>query len=52
MQKKVSKHKWLTGGVKLVNEVKKNPSGKILRKEYRAMAEKEVGDSAKKESRL
>ena len=52
MQKKVTKHKWLTGGVKICDEIKKNPSGKILRKEYRAQAAKEIGDSAGKESRL
>lgn len=52
MQKKVTKHKWLTGGVKICDEIKKNPSGKILRKEYRAQAAKEIGDSASKESRL
>lgn len=52
METKVTRHKWLTGGVKIVDEIKKNPSGKILRKEYRAMAEKEVADSASKESRL
>lgn len=52
METKVTRHKWLTGGVKIVDEIKKNPSGKILRREYRAMAEKEVADSATKESRL
>lgn len=25
MEKKVTKHKWLTGGVKIVDEIKKNP---------------------------
>ena len=52
METKVTKHKWLTGGVKVVDEIKKNPSGKILRREYRELAKKEIGDSASKESRL
>lgn len=52
MKTKVTKHKWLTGGVKVEQEIEKNPSGKILRKNYRERAKKEVGDGAKKESRL
>lgn len=32
-----SKAKWLRGGVKFIEEIPKNPSGKILRKELRRM---------------
>jgi 4-coumarate--CoA ligase len=52
MSKRVAPHKRLTGGVVLVDEVPKNPSGKILRKILRERAKHEVGDSAAKESRL
>ena len=44
MESKVSRHKRLTGGVKIVQEIAKNPSGKILRKIYREEAKKEAGD--------
>lgn len=33
--KNASKHKWLHGGVKFIDEIPKNPSGKILRRELR-----------------
>jgi 4-coumarate--CoA ligase len=52
MSKRVAPHKRLVGGVVLVDEVPKNPSGKILRKILRERAKHEVGDSAAKESRL
>ncbi|KAH6655457.1 AMP-binding enzyme [Truncatella angustata] len=44
MQNKVVRYKWLKGGVIYVPEIPKNPSGKILRKELRDRAAKEVGD--------
>jgi 4-coumarate--CoA ligase len=37
VQENVSKTKWLYGGVKFVDEIPKNPSGKILRKDMRQM---------------
>jgi len=64
---KVSRHKRLTGGVKFVDAISKNPvslslnkqictnklqSGKILRRLYRDIAKEEVGDKEAKESRL
>ncbi|KAI0134443.1 hypothetical protein BJ170DRAFT_200423 [Xylariales sp. AK1849] len=52
MQKKVIRYKWLKGGVVFVPEVPKNPSGKILRKELRDRAAKEVGDRKPTASKL
>lgn len=37
VQKRCIKYKWLEGGVKFVNAVPRNPSGKILRKELKAL---------------
>lgn len=37
VQNNVSKTKWLHGGVKFVDSIPKNPSGKILRKDMRKM---------------
>ncbi|KAI9723811.1 MAG: hypothetical protein M1828_004061 [Chrysothrix sp. TS-e1954] len=45
MEKKVARHKRLAGGVRLVEAIAKNPSGKILRKLYREQAAKEVSGS-------
>jgi acyl-coenzyme A synthetase/AMP-(fatty) acid ligase len=44
---KVSNHKRLRGGVCLIKAVPKSPSGKILRKDLRAMAKKEQEDAVK-----
>jgi 4-coumarate--CoA ligase len=44
LAKRVSRHKRLVGGVKFVDAIPKNPSGKILRKVLREQAVKEVGD--------
>ncbi|KAF2154710.1 acetyl-CoA synthetase-like protein [Myriangium duriaei CBS 260.36] len=52
MNKKVAPHKRLTGGVSFVDDIPKNPSGKILRKILREQAAKELGDSAPKQSKL
>jgi acyl-coenzyme A synthetase/AMP-(fatty) acid ligase len=49
---KVAKHKRLAGGVKFVDAIPKNPSGKILRKILRDQAKTEVGDGAVRESKL
>jgi len=45
MSTKVAKHKRLLGGVKIIDSIPKNPSGKILRKFLREQAIKEVGNS-------
>ena len=53
LAKRVSRHKRLAGGVVCVNEIPKNPSGKILRKIMRDRAKQEVGDREQvRESRL
>ena len=52
LAEKVARHKRLAGGVKFVDSIPKNPSGKIQRKILRDEAQKEVGDSAVRESRL
>jgi 4-coumarate--CoA ligase len=48
----VAKHKRLAGGVKFVDAIPKNPSGKILRTILRDQAKIEVGDGPVRESRL
>lgn len=40
---RVARHKRLTGGVRFVEAIPKNPSGKILRKELKAIAKREMG---------
>jgi len=52
MDARVAKHKKLVGGVRFVQMIPKNPSGKILRKILREQAKAEVGDSAPKAARL
>lgn len=52
LAKKVAPHKRLAGGVKFVDAIPKNPSGKILRKALRDLAKTEVGDGPVRESRL
>lgn len=52
MKTRVNRSKWLTGGIRFVDAIPKNPSGKILRKILRDQAEAEVGDSDARESRL
>lgn len=44
---KVAQHKRLRGGVLLMEAIPKSPSGKILRKDLRAMAKKEEEDPVK-----
>ncbi|KAJ3194448.1 hypothetical protein HK101_002663 [Irineochytrium annulatum] len=41
IQKKVSNHKWLRGGVAFIDAIPKSPSGKILRRVLRDMDAKE-----------
>lgn len=41
ISKTLAKYKWLEGGVKFVDAIPKNPSGKILKRLLREEAEKE-----------
>ncbi|GAB1313999.1 hypothetical protein MFIFM68171_04209 [Madurella fahalii] len=52
MEGKVTRYKQLKGGVVFTDAIPKNPSGKILRKQLRERARKEVGDSAPRGSKL
>ncbi|KAI1180359.1 acetyl-CoA synthetase-like protein [Nemania sp. FL0916] len=52
METKVIRYKRLKGGVKFIDSIPKNPSGKILRKQLRDRAAKEVGDRKPAESKL
>ncbi|EMR64540.1 putative 4-coumarate- ligase protein [Eutypa lata UCREL1] len=52
MEGKVVHYKRLRGGVKFVEAVPKNPSGKILRRQLRDQAAKEVGDKKPSASKL
>ncbi|KAI0390153.1 acetyl-CoA synthetase-like protein [Xylariaceae sp. FL0594] len=52
METRVVRYKWLKGGVKFIDAIPKNPSGKILRKQLRELAAKEVGDSKPASSKL
>jgi acyl-coenzyme A synthetase/AMP-(fatty) acid ligase len=51
---KVANHKRLRGGVVLIEAIPKSPSGKILRKDLRAMTKKEIEEKVKsgREARL
>lgn len=52
LAQRVARYKRLAGGVVCVDDIPKNPSGKILRKLLRERAKEEVGDRDGKESRL
>ncbi|PNH27406.1 hypothetical protein VD0002_g10187 [Verticillium dahliae] len=52
LEKKVSRHKRLRGGVAFTDVIPKNPSGKILRKILREKAKQEVGDRDPATSKL
>ncbi|KAK3325898.1 hypothetical protein B0H66DRAFT_549727 [Apodospora peruviana] len=52
MAGKVARYKHLKGGVVFTDAVPKNPSGKILRKLLRDRAQKEIGDTAPRSSKL
>lgn len=42
MDKRVARHKRLVGGVVFIDMIPKNPSGKIMRRELRERAKKEL----------
>ncbi|KAJ2994791.1 hypothetical protein NUW58_g1456 [Xylaria curta] len=52
METRVTRYKWLKGGVKFIDAIPKNPSGKILRKKLRDLAAAEVGDKKPTDSKL
>ncbi|KAI0878150.1 acetyl-CoA synthetase-like protein [Hypoxylon argillaceum] len=52
LEPRVTRYKWLKGGVKFIDAIPKNPSGKILRKQLRDLATKEVGDRKPADSKL
>lgn len=52
MDKKVSRTKRITGGVRFVQTIPKNPSGKILRKLIREAAKAEDGNPEARASKL
>ncbi|GAP84679.1 putative AMP-binding enzyme [Rosellinia necatrix] len=52
METRVIRYKWLKGGVKFIDAIPKNPSGKILRKQLKDLAAKEVGDRKPTASKL
>lgn len=47
LAKKVVKYKQLKGGVQFVDVIPKNPSGKILRRQLREMAQKQEKQQSK-----
>jgi acyl-coenzyme A synthetase/AMP-(fatty) acid ligase len=51
ISEQLAAYKQLTGGVKFLAEIPKSASGKILKKDLRAQAEEEEGESAKEEIR-
>ncbi|KAF8707285.1 hypothetical protein AX14_013661 [Amanita brunnescens Koide BX004] len=50
-QENLSKYKWLRGGIEVVKEIPKSPTGKVLRRELQAKYEKSVARK-KDESKL
>ncbi|PGH15574.1 hypothetical protein AJ79_02356 [Helicocarpus griseus UAMH5409] len=52
LKPRVAKHKWLTGGVVIVDEVPKSPSGKILRKVMREWAKRDAAKVQGSRARL
>ena len=48
VEKNCTRYKWLTGGVLFVDEIPKNPSGKIMRKVLRERAANEVAGARSK----
>ena len=52
MEGKVSKHKWLTGGVKFVDVVPKSAAGKIIRTRLREMAKRDREERLAPRARL
>jgi acyl-coenzyme A synthetase/AMP-(fatty) acid ligase len=49
---KAANHKWLRGGVMLVESIPKSPSGKILRKDLRALVKEEAAVQATRSAKL
>lgn len=47
VKEQCTQYKWITGGVVFVDEIPKNPSGKILRKVLRERAAREVATEGK-----
>jgi 4-coumarate--CoA ligase len=47
VQGRVSKHKFLRGGVVIIDQVPKSAAGKILRRELRALVKAESGHTPK-----
>ena len=41
MKERTARHKWITAGVRFVEEIPKNPSGKILRRQLRGIGKDE-----------
>ncbi|KAI1429203.1 AMP-binding enzyme [Xylaria sp. FL1777] len=52
METRVVTYKRLKGGVKFIDAIPKNPSGKILRKQLKDRAAQEVGDKTPTQSKL
>jgi 4-coumarate--CoA ligase len=52
VSERCTEYKWITGGVKFVAEIPKNPSGKILRRDLRVRAAKEVVDTGNFKAKL
>lgn len=52
MDQKVSRTKRIVGGVRFLNVIPKNPSGKILRKFLREAAKVEIGNLEARASKL
>ncbi|KAF8689650.1 acetyl-CoA synthetase, partial [Rhizoctonia solani] len=48
IQSRVAKHKYLRGGVTLIESIPKSPSGKILRRELRKYAQTELANETSK----
>ncbi|KIL66829.1 hypothetical protein M378DRAFT_74729 [Amanita muscaria Koide BX008] len=51
-QKNLSKYKWLRGGIEIVNEIPKSPTGKVLRRELQDRFEQRLVHTKKAMSKL
>ncbi|KIL66830.1 hypothetical protein M378DRAFT_177655 [Amanita muscaria Koide BX008] len=51
-QANLSKYKWLRGGIEVVNEIPKSPTGKVLRKELQEKHERRLENANKARSKL
>lgn len=52
VKERCTRYKWITGGVVFLDEIPKNPSGKILRKVLRERAAHEVVDTGDSRAKL